>query len=96
MTVKDCIYRFMHFVASLSTFSKICWLISLTAFVITIACTIYGRYAGNTNLSLSSKFVIGAFILALVTGIIGSYRLSIYIPIWMALSYCFVLFVVGI
>lgn len=58
MTVKDCIHQFMHFVASLSTFSKICWLISLTAFVITIACVIYVGCAANANSSLISNSVV--------------------------------------
>lgn len=94
MTVKECIYRFMHFVASLSTFSKICWLISLTAFAIAITCSIYDRCAVNANSSLINKIVFGTFILALVVEIIGSYQLSIYIPILMTLSYCFILFVI--
>lgn len=94
MTVKECIYRFMHFVTSLSTFSKICWLISLTAFVITVACVIYVGCAANANSSLISKIVIGTLILAIIAGTIGSYHSSIYIPILMALGYCFVLSIV--
>ena len=96
MTVKDCIHQFMHFVASLSTFSKICWLISLTAFVITVACVIYVGCAANANSSLISKIVIGTLILAIIAEFIGSYQLSIYIPLLMALGYCFVLFFIGL
>lgn len=96
MTVKECVHQFVHLVASLSTFSKICWLISLTAFVIAVACVIYIGYAANANSSLISKIAIGTLILAIIAGIIGSYQLSIYIPILIALGYCFVLFAVGL